>query len=1159
MRFFTAGFGLLTWLSMASSLAQTPMASLTGRVLDAKTGEPLPFATVYLNNSSQGTNADQNGIYRLMTVPLGNQEVVSSVLGYRTTRLPIRLTDTHLHTLDLKLEPADQSLASVTVKAHHDKTWLRQLGVFSRELLGNRPQARQCHIINANVLSFQEEKGHLHVQASEPLLIENGALGYRLYYNLLYFDLYRGKMQFSGTSRFEEMASTDARQKARWQTNRVTVYQGSIQHLMASLLAGTHEQAGYLIYRTPLTDEGTDRTMPFVRTQDRQYIGPEKAATLIKPGGLSFERQLISDQPLEVYYNRVYAMNSPYRDSPYAYSMLLLPNHSLDVNTNGWITQSNGLDVRGYMGNDRLATLLPADWSPPASEMLLTNSITSGRVGKPDAWLDSLIQLRKHQYERTAPLVYLHTDKSFYVTGDQIWLSAYVLDAARQLPVVGHAGSTLQVELIAPTGQSVQHAWLVLTDGRASGNFRLADSLTTGMYRLRAITTMDPSADNPAFDCVVPIYSVQSVTPTAEPTKPLPQANVVQEAPIVDSLDVQFLPEGGRWLASVSSRLGIKVLAPDGHGRSIQGRIVDQANLEVARFSTNGLGMGQVTFTPQTGQHYRALIESNTAQQTVSLPDFEAEGWSLSVDAISDSSRLTVRVRATGRYSQQPVYLTLQSREQLVYRQKWLLQKGEAQFSLTTASLPPGVCRLTLWDTTRHARAERLVYVPDRSGGVQMRVTLAKPQYEARQQVAIGFQFRDPDGYPVGATWSAAVTDADQVPIDTSRANLRMYLLLTGGLRGRIDSPAYYLEPEHAADLDNLLLTQGWRRLPAVQPPDSTNGWSLSGRVRDRQGQPMAKQSVVVLLEQGGQQMLRSLITDTQGVFRLSGLLLQDTVRVRARVLDAVVGSGARISFDKPGSPLLPAVFSSAQWQPVSNKLADARTRQLAWPAFYRDSSARQLAEVVVRAYKPTPERPKDVERSSLHGSADHVMVVEPGVVYADMQDLLNRMPALKLLFRRNMSSFGDTTPLYLLDGVYVDWNTLKDMNPSTVSRVEILMSAGAAIYGARGANGVIAMYTRKDTGEAKSVPTTVLATVVGLSTPREFYMPHYEASATPPGSPTDRRDVLFWQAIGQSDADGLGRFVFPLNDTAKRLRVVVQGLTSEGIPMAFTWELPVR
>ncbi|GAB4019225.1 hypothetical protein GCM10028808_56260 [Spirosoma migulaei] len=1159
MKTLWAGLGLSIGLTLHLACAQTPLATLTGQVLDAKTGEPLPFATVYLNNSSLGTNADQNGSYRLTAVPLGNQEVVGSFLGYQTTRLPLRLTDARPRTLDLKLEPADQSLADVTVRARHDKTWARHLTTFTRELLGNRPQARQCRIINPNVLSFLDEKGHLRVQAAQPLLIENQALGYRLYYNLLYFDLFQGKMQFAGTSRFEELLPTDARQKIRWQTNRVAVYQGSIQHLLASLLAGTHEQAGYRVYRTPLTDEGNDRALPFVRTQERQYIDAKKAADLIKPGSLSFERQFSSDQPLEIYYDRVYAANSPYHDSPYAYSMLLLPNHSLEVNTNGWITQSNGLDVRGYMGNDRLATLLPTDWSPPTSHLLLTNSITAGRVAQADAGLDSLTRLHKRQYEQTAPIVYLHTDKSFYLTGDQLWLSAYVLDASRQLPVIGPLGSVLEIELISPSGQRVQHQWVSLTEGRGGGCFPLADSLLAGTYRLRAMTSLDASADTPAFECTFPLFRAQSDGATPLPTSP----SIITSRPIhlLDSLDVQFLPEGGRWLAGVSSRLGIKVVAPDGHGRALVGRILDRTNQEVARFQTNPLGMGQLRLTPQSGQQYRALIQTTTGQKVIALPAFEAEGWSLSVDATSDSSRLRVQIRATGRYSQQPVYVTLQSRQQVVYQQKWLLQKGEVQFSLTTASLPPGVSRLTLWDTTRQARAERLVFVPDRSGGVLMQVSLGKPHYEARQGVSIGFQLRDAEGAPVEATWSAAVTDADQVSLDTSRADLRTYLLLTGGLRGWIDSPTYYLEPEHAVDLDNLLLTQGWRRLPAIQPADSAGGWLLRGQVKDRLGQPLKGQSVVVLFDQGDQPVLRSTVTDQQGVFGVAGLLFRDTVRVRARVL-GTNRNGVRFSFDPSGSRDYSTAVREASWHPQANQLADARMRQLAWPTFYRDSTARQLAEVVVRAFKPGSERPKEVTKASLHSEADNVLVVEPGIGVAEMKDLLARVPGINLLYQRNKSSFGDTSPLYLIDGVYADKETVfNGLTPSEVSRIEVLRNpTTVGIYGARGANGVIAIYTRTDLGLAQTLATSSSALVTGFSTAREFYVPRYApTSAIPAGSPVDRRDVLFWQAVGRSDTNGLGRLVFPLSDIAKRVRITLQGLTNEGIPMAFTWELPVR
>ena len=574
--------------------------------------------------------------------------------------------------------------------------------------------------------------------------------------------------------------------------------------------------------------------------------------------------------------------------------------------------------------------------------------------------------------------------------------------------------------------------------------------------------------------------------------------------------------------------------------------------------------MGQVTLTPQAGQRYVALVDPLTdiTTQSVALPALEPEGWALSVDAVSDSSRLTVRVRATGRYSQQPVYVTLQSREQLAYRQKWLLTNGEARFSLSTAILPPGVCRLTLWDMTDQPRAERLVFVPERDGNVQMRVITGKPRYEAREPVAIGLQFRDADGYPVLGSWSAAVTDADQLPADTTRPDLRTYLLLTGGLRGTVEYPGYYLEPEHRGDLDNLLLTQGWRRLPAPQPADSTGGWTLSGRVRDERGRPVVNKAVMVSLEQGGQRMLRRVGTDAQGGFCLSGLTIADTVQVQAGVPDL---AGAVLSFDAPGIAFPTPTLSAPDWPALRSFLTDTRVRQAAWPALYRDSTARQLAEVIVRAAKPKPERPIDVQRASLHGSADATITLEDNNILASlpsMSDIIRRLPGVQVngvqVRVRGATSFGDNTPLFMIDGTYIDQGTAMDLDPRTVSRIELLKNAGtASIYGARSANGVIAIYLRKGYTEELAKPTSVSARVFGFVTPREFYVPRYEPSPTQPV--TDRRDVLFWEPLGQNDADGRARLVFPLSDTARRLRLVIQGLTNEGVPMSFTWLLPVR
>ena len=54
-------------------------AQISGTVLD-ENGEPLPFASVYVRNSTNGTVANAEGQYRL-TVARGSQEIVFQYIG----------------------------------------------------------------------------------------------------------------------------------------------------------------------------------------------------------------------------------------------------------------------------------------------------------------------------------------------------------------------------------------------------------------------------------------------------------------------------------------------------------------------------------------------------------------------------------------------------------------------------------------------------------------------------------------------------------------------------------------------------------------------------------------------------------------------------------------------------------------------------------------------------------------------------------------------------------------------------------------------------------------------------------------------------------------------------------------------------------------------
>ncbi|MDX2196806.1 MAG: TonB-dependent receptor [Cytophagales bacterium] len=70
----------------------------------------------------------------------------------------------------------------------------------------------------------------------------------------------------------------------------------------------------------------------------------------------------------------------------------------------------------------------------------------------------------------------------------------------------------------------------------------------------------------------------------------------------------------------------------------------------------------------------------------------------------------------------------------------------------------------------------------------------------------------------------------------------------------------------------------------------------------------------------------------------------------------------------------------------------------------------------------------------------------------------------------RGVGSVNGTEPLYVVDGVPVDYGGLNLLNPNDIERMDVLKDASAAaIYGARGANGVVMITTKRGKdGKAK-------------------------------------------------------------------------------------------
>lgn len=91
---------------------------ISGRVLDASTGQPLPGARVEVLGTDRGGLTDEGGNYHVVNLPPGSYSVRATMIGYQTlTQVGVRCNTDLTTRVDFKLSPSPIETQGVTVVA----------------------------------------------------------------------------------------------------------------------------------------------------------------------------------------------------------------------------------------------------------------------------------------------------------------------------------------------------------------------------------------------------------------------------------------------------------------------------------------------------------------------------------------------------------------------------------------------------------------------------------------------------------------------------------------------------------------------------------------------------------------------------------------------------------------------------------------------------------------------------------------------------------------------------------------------------------------------------------------------------------------------------------------------------------------------------------
>ncbi|MFD2719255.1 carboxypeptidase regulatory-like domain-containing protein [Hymenobacter monticola] len=813
----------------------------------------------------------------------------------------------------------------------------------------------------------------------------------------------------------------------------------------------------------------------------------------------------------------------------------------------------------------------------------------------PDDFGQRLAQQLRRFYALTSPeKVYLQLDRDAYAAGETIWCKGYVTGAAPLL--ADSLSQVLYVDVVGPDQKLLLHHALAVQDGGAPGSLLLPPNLPEGLYTLRAYTSWMRNTPDYIFSRVVPVVGAAGAAAKASERKPMATAGAVQ-----------FFPEGGELVAGLPSTVAFKATDASGRGIGVQGTVQDEQGAVVAQLRSQHLGMGRFELQPAPGRRYTARLRFAGGQEaTYPLPAAQPAGFTLQVQERADAFQVLVRRKAGPGEAAERVALAAHVQNTLAYAGQAEVSEGRPlELAVPKKNLPAGILHVTLFDGQQVARCERLSF-HDPGPGARLRVQPDKAAYGPHEKVTLQVSAQDAAGRPLAGNFALAVTDA-AAPALAHGSDIRTALLLTADLQGPVEQPGYYFADRSAATgraLDDLLLTQGWRRFVwkavlANQWPETSYprelGPSLSGRVVDKRLAPVP--GATVSLTRLRPVQVHEVQTDGQGRFSFTGFSGQDSAAVRMVAQPAKGVRHPQLLLDD--NVLAVSATSGALWPWAADSAGQGFASMQKQVAAYQGRSV-LLGEVQVQRAPQAPltdtrriyNRPdvtiltKDipgiatyqnvlqilqgrVSGLSVTGSQDNLRITMRGRSSTEQTRLGPALQAASNAAGGRMrpapvtepSNEGTNLPLLLLDGVPVSSSLLATVPLVDFEAVEVLRPGSAAIFGERGGAGAISFLTKH--GNPNYVPGAEPAPTVRpplyapprLQRVREFYSP-----ATGAAAPADGRSsaTLYWNAGVRTGANGTATVTFVSADKAGRFRIVTEGLTQQGEPVRTTSQFQV-
>lgn len=748
--------------------------------------------------------------------------------------------------------------------------------------------------------------------------------------------------------------------------------------------------------------------------------------------------------------------------------------------------------------------------------------------------------------------IHIHFDKQLYNQEETIWYKVYLLIDNNLSPL----SKNMYVDWYDHEGKLLRQTVAPLFQSTTKGSFDLPAKYTGDFVRVKAYTRWMLN-DDTSF-----IYQRDiSINRTEKTVK----------KPVVLRTKVELFPEGGNIVQGLEEKIAFKATNQFGIPVMVKGAVLNDKNTVLDSLKVLHDGMGFFMLRPQPGEKYMVnWVDENGTRGTTAINNIQQEGVALSVKGTNDKALIQVQRTANVPANTQQLLLLVHMNERPIYKvQLKMTEKLVINAGIPIEELQTGILQFSLFTNDWLPLEERILFVNNRMHEFNAKVNTGIVNLQKRRKNILEVFVSD----TAVTNMSVSITDAELA--GPEQHTIFSDFLLSNQLRGYIHNPAYYLKSDAdsiTSRLDLVMQTNGWRRFDwdkvkaAVSPklpyPPETDFMALKGKVYGMEtgGAGPAQLNLIVSKKDSSVNMYFVPVAK-DGSFEEPNVFFFDTARVyynfnekdkMGRVAQVQLGNG--LLRKQPGST------TRMDQQPYLGTWSDSLSRVrmnlflLEEEKLRKSMATATLQEVIVKAKIKDPMLVLDEKYASgLFSGGDSYsfdLTTDKNMGALNVLTYLQgKVAGLQISgsgAQMSLSWRGGTPSLYLNE-MMSNVDMVQSIPISDIAYIKVMRPPFFG-SGGGGADGAIAIYTKKGSDTRKSDPnkkgmeTTILP---GYSRFKEFYNPSYDKDAT---YDADSRSTLYWNPyIMTNKKTPRFRIEFYNNDFSKKLLVVLEGINADG------------